>query len=74
MMCASSEINRHLAELSIPPNHCLFMLCDTQMPLEQHILYFSAFSNDFLSLLLPAGEEGPWTLRESIQQHLQGNC
>lgn len=47
--------------LSLPPV--------SQVPL-QHLL---PFSNDFLSPLLAAGEEGCWALRESIQQHLQGN-
>lgn len=41
----------------------------SQVPL-QHLL---PFSNDFLSPLLAAGEESRWALRESIQQHLQGN-
>lgn len=28
----------------------------------------------FCLSISPAGEEGTWALRESIQQHLQGNC
>lgn len=49
------------------------MLCSKNLHWLRRITYLCVLSNDFLFLCLAAGEEGPWALRESIQQHLQGN-